>query len=172
LHGASIDKTQETVMSARKPSPPFPPQEIDPPGQESKMRPKPRFEAPGYRPASKLDGKVALITGGDSGIGRAVAVMFAREGADLALIYLHEEARDAKTTEQATREAGREALLLPGDVRDEAFCGKAVSAVLERFGRLDILVNNAAIQFHRASRTSRRGNGARRLRPTSFPTIT
>lgn len=136
-------------MSARKPRPPFPPQEIDPPGQESKMRPKPRFEAPAYRPASKLDGKVALITGGDSGIGRAVAVMFAREGADLALIYLHEEARDAKTTEQAIREAGREALLLPGDVRDEAFCGEAVSAVIERFGRLDILVNNAAIQFHR-----------------------
>jgi NAD(P)-dependent dehydrogenase (short-subunit alcohol dehydrogenase family) len=136
-------------MDEPQPRPPFPPQGIEPPGEESKMRPKPRFEAPRYRPASKLDNKIALITGGDSGIGRAVAVIFAREGADLALIYLAEEERDARRTEQAIREAGREVMLLPGDVRDEAFCVEAIAAVIERFGRLDILVNNAAIQFHR-----------------------
>jgi NAD(P)-dependent dehydrogenase (short-subunit alcohol dehydrogenase family) len=136
-------------MDEPQPRPPFAPQGIEPPGEESKMRPKPRFEAPRYRPASKLDNKIALITGGDSGIGRAVAVIFAREGADLALIYLAEEERDARRTEQAIREAGREVMLLPGDVRDETFCVEAIAAVVERFGRLDILVNNAAIQFHR-----------------------
>ena len=129
--------------------PPFPPQDIEPPGLESRMDPKPRYRAEDYRPGGKLQDKVALITGGDSGIGRAVAVLFAREGADVALVYLEEEQEDAERTEAEISGHGRRALLLPGDVADAGFCREAVDAVLERFGRVDILVNNAAYQQHR-----------------------
>lgn len=136
-------------MSQTEPTPPFPPQDLTPPGLEKRMDPEPRYEAGDYRPAGKLEGKVALISGGDSGIGRAVALLFAREGADVALIYLAEEEPDAETTQEAVEEAGGRALLLPGDVCDPEFCREAVAAVIEEFGQLDILVNNAAYQKHR-----------------------
>jgi NAD(P)-dependent dehydrogenase (short-subunit alcohol dehydrogenase family) len=112
------------------------------------MDPRPNYEAPRYRPANKLEGLTALITGGDSGIGRAVAVMFAREGADVAIVYLAEEQIDAEETAGAVKEAGRQCLLLPGDVTDPEFCEQAVKQTVEEFGKLDILVNNAAFQQH------------------------
>jgi NAD(P)-dependent dehydrogenase (short-subunit alcohol dehydrogenase family) len=136
---------------ATQPEPPFPPQGLTEPGLESRMDPKPRFEAPHYRPAGKLENKVALVTGGDSGIGRAVAVIFAREGADLALVYLEEEQVDADKTRREIEACGRDALLIPGDVQDPHFCSAAIEQTLERFGRLDVLVNNAAYQKHRDS---------------------
>jgi NAD(P)-dependent dehydrogenase (short-subunit alcohol dehydrogenase family) len=114
------------------------------PGSERKMRPQPDYE-PKYPGVGKLKDKVALITGGDSGIGRAVAVAMAREGAKIAIVYL-EEHKDANETRDLVRREGTEALLLPGDVGDETFCAAAVDAAIEQFGRLDILVNNAAEQ--------------------------
>ncbi len=129
--------------------PPFPPQDLTPPGLERDMDPAPRYRAPAYRAAGKLDGAVALITGGDSGIGRSVAVLFAREGADVAIVYLPEEEPDARLTKRAIEAAGRQALLLPGDVSSPDFCRRAVSDCVERFGALTILVNNAAVQQHR-----------------------
>lgn len=133
------------------PKPPFPRQHQKKPGLESRLRPKPEFEAPGYRGSDKLKGSVALITGGDSGIGRAVAVMFAREGADVAIVYLPVEESDARTTERAIKHEGRRALLIPGDVQDSAFCAQAVERTVDTFGRLDVLVNNAAYQQHQES---------------------
>jgi NAD(P)-dependent dehydrogenase (short-subunit alcohol dehydrogenase family) len=132
-----------------EPKPPFPDQGLSEPGIEADMDPKPRWQAPRYREAGKLEGMVALITGGDSGIGRAVAALFAREGADVAIVYLHEEQEDAQTTRSAVEKAGRKCCLIPGDVTDPAFCQQAVDKTLEAFGRLDVLVNNAAYQKHR-----------------------
>jgi len=137
--------------SAAQPKPPFPKQNMTPPGLESELDPRPRFEAPHYKGAGKLDGKAALITGGDSGIGRAVAVLYAREGADVAIVYLAEEQSDAEETQRAVEAEGREALLLPGDVVDPEFCEQAVERCIERFGGIDILVNNAAYQCHQES---------------------
>lgn len=114
------------------------------PGVESRLDPEPGF-APRYPGSGRLDGKVAIITGGDSGIGRACAVLFAREGAKLALVYLDED-RDAETTRQAVEDEGSEALLIPGDVADPDFCADAVKQTIDRFSRLDVLVNNAAEQ--------------------------
>jgi NAD(P)-dependent dehydrogenase (short-subunit alcohol dehydrogenase family) len=114
------------------------------PGFEREMRPQPDYE-PKFPGAGKLKDKVALITGGDSGIGRAVAVAMAREGARIAIIYLNEH-KDANATRDAVKREGSDALLLPGDVGDEAFCEAAVDATVEQFGRLDILVNNAGEQ--------------------------
>jgi NAD(P)-dependent dehydrogenase (short-subunit alcohol dehydrogenase family) len=113
------------------------------PGVEAEMKPKP--EAKRYRGCGKLDGKVALITGGDSGIGRAVAIAFAREGADLALVYL-EEHEDASDTRQQVEQEGRRCLTIAGDVSDELFCRQAVQDTVDTLGHLDILVNNAAEQ--------------------------
>ncbi len=124
----------------------MPPQEQPKPGIESKMTPRPRYQAPLYHGADKLKDRVALITGGDSGIGRAVAVLYAREGADVAIIYLHEEQSDAEETRGAVEKEGRSCLLLPGDVTNAAFCQQAVAKTVKRFGHLDILVNNAAYQ--------------------------
>ncbi|MFW6094280.1 MAG: SDR family oxidoreductase [Pseudomonadota bacterium] len=122
---------------------------MEPPGEEWKMHPRPRYQAPAYRPAGKLTGRAALITGGDSGIGRAVAHLFAREGAAVALVYLPEEQRDAEETRRIVGTAGGTAELIPGDVSDPDFCGRSVAQTRSRFERLDILVNNAAYQRHR-----------------------
>jgi NAD(P)-dependent dehydrogenase (short-subunit alcohol dehydrogenase family) len=128
------------------PKPPFPKQHQKGVGLESKLDPRPRYRAERYKPAGKLEGKVALITGGDSGIGRAVAYLYAREGADVAINYLPEEQRDAEETQRAVESAGRACLLLPGDLGDSAFCDSLVDRTVERFGHLDILVSNAAHQ--------------------------
>jgi len=125
-----------------------PPQQQDhQPGRETEMHPKPDY-MPKFPGNGRLAGKVAIITGGDSGIGRACAVLFAREGADLALVYLEED-EDARITEAAVRGEGREVLLLKGDVADKGFCDGVVEKTLARFGRLDVLVNNAAEQHPR-----------------------
>lgn len=115
------------------------------PGVEQQMEPRPEFIKETYRPARKLEGKIALITGGDSGIGRAVSIHFAREGADIAIVYLDEE-EDARETKRLVEEAGQKCLLLPGDVKVEAFCKDAVKRTVEQYGKLNILVNNAGMQ--------------------------
>jgi NAD(P)-dependent dehydrogenase (short-subunit alcohol dehydrogenase family) len=131
-----------------EPKPPFPKQKQNKPGLDSKLSPRPRYEAPEYRGSEKLAGKAALITGGDSGIGRAVAVLYAREGADVAVVYLPQEQSDAEETRDAVEQEGRECLLIAGDVTDPEFCRDAVEQTVDRFGKLDILVNNAAYQQH------------------------
>src|SRR5436853_2324202 len=115
------------------------------PGREHKMKPRPKPEDKSQAGSGKLQDKVAIITGGDSGIGRAVAVAFAKEGADVCIVYL-EEHRDAKETEQLVEQHGRKCLLIDGDVGDEKFCARAVDQTLSEFGRLDVVVNNAAEQ--------------------------
>jgi len=130
----------------QEPKPPFPAQHQPRPAIETKMKPRPRYEAPLYKGSQKLKDKVAPITGGDSGIGRAVAVLYAREGADLAIVYLPEEQQDAEETKRAVENEGRECLLISGDVSDAGFCRRAVSQTVRRLGQLDILVNNAAYQ--------------------------
>ncbi|MCC7251437.1 SDR family oxidoreductase [Hyphomicrobium sp.] len=117
------------------------------PGLEKDLETAPMYEAPDYKGSDKLKDMVALISGGDSGIGRAVAVFYAREGADVAISYL-EETEDAHETQRAVEAEGRKCLLLPGDVSDPAYCKKAVERTIEVFGSLDILVNNAAFQEH------------------------
>jgi len=133
------------------PDSPLPAQEQNKPGLESRMTPRPDYEAPKYKGADKLKGKVALITGGDSGIGRAVAVLYAREGADVAIVYLPAEQSDAEETANAVRSEGTRALLIPGDVTDRQFCEEAVERTVAELGGLDILVNNAAYQETRQS---------------------
>jgi NAD(P)-dependent dehydrogenase (short-subunit alcohol dehydrogenase family) len=115
------------------------------PGIEAEMHPRPRSEDPHYHGSGKLHGKVALITGGDSGIGRAVAIAFATEGADVAILYLDEH-EDAEETQRRVEAKGRRCILLPGDIGDEAFCKEAVERTVGDLGRLDVLVNNAAEQ--------------------------
>ncbi len=133
--------------SRRQPEPPLSRQHLAKPGNESELDVPPRFLARDYRGSGKLQDRRALITGGDSGIGRAVAVLFAREGADVAIVYLDEH-EDARETARHVEAEGRRCLLISGDVRDSAFCGQAVARTLEVFGGLDILVNNAAFQQH------------------------
>lgn len=125
----------------------MPAQHLQKPGSEADLQLAPRFMAPDYQGSGKLQGRVALITGGDSGIGRAVAVLFAREGADVAIVYLSEHG-DAAHTQDCVQGEGRRCLLLQGDVKDSVFCQKAVRDTLKAFGRLDVLVNNAAFQEH------------------------
>lgn len=129
------------------PAPPFPKQHQDKPGSEASLEPQPRYDAPDYKGSEKLKGKVALITGGDSGIGRAVAILYAREGADVAIAYLNEH-EDAKATKQKVEAEGAKCILLPGDVSDRAYCKEAVEKTVRELGQLDILVNNAAFQVH------------------------
>jgi len=122
-----------------------PPQHQDrQPGLETEMNPKPQF-MPKFRGNGRLEGKVAIITGGDSGIGRACAVLFAREGAEVALIYLN-ETEDARITADAVRAEGKDPLLVRGDIGEQVFCENVVGKVIEEFGKLDVLVNNAAEQ--------------------------
>ncbi|MFO0960177.1 MAG: SDR family oxidoreductase [Isosphaeraceae bacterium] len=129
-----------------EPRSPLPAQSQPKPGLDSAMTPNPRYLAPNYRGAGKLLGKKALITGGDSGIGRAVSVLFAREGADVAIVYLPAEQPDAETTRSAVEAEGHRCILIPGDVKDSAFCKAAVDRAAAELGGLDILVNNAAYQ--------------------------
>src|SRR3954469_10050758 len=130
----------------------FPPQKQSMPGRESQMQPNPEVIRDNYRASGKLEGNVALITGGDSGIGRAVAVHFAREGADVAIVYLDVEQVDAEETKRVIeKEEKRRCLLIPGDVKDPAFCEEAVEQTVDQLGGLDILVNNAAFQEHAES---------------------
>lgn len=123
----------------------FPKQTQRLPGSESKMTPQPEFIRAGYKGSGKLEGKIALVTGGDSGIGRSVAVHFAREGADVAIVYLSED-RDAKHTKLLVEAEGRKCLLIKGDLKKPAFCKKIVKKTVDSFGKLNILVNNAAMQ--------------------------
>jgi NAD(P)-dependent dehydrogenase (short-subunit alcohol dehydrogenase family) len=125
----------------------FPSQHLLKPGQEADMELKPQFMAPDYKGSGKLEGMTALITGGDSGIGRAVAVLYAREGADVAIVYLTSD-DDAQETKRCVEQEGRQCLLIRGDVKDPAFCTRAVEQAVRHFQKLDILVNNAAFQEH------------------------
>jgi len=131
----------------RYPEPPFPEQHQEKPGIQARMQPEPMYDAPFYKGSEKLMGKTALITGADSGIGRAVAVLFAREGADVAIAYLDAD-EDARDTKRAVEKEGRRALLIKGDVADPAFAPAAVEHTIRTLGGLDILVNNAAFQEH------------------------
>ncbi len=129
------------------PEPPFPKQHQPKPGEEARLDPAPMYDAPYYRGSGKLQDKVAIVTGGDSGIGRSVAVLFAREGADVAIVYLAEH-EDARVTKASVEKEGRRCHLISGDVRDRSFCREAVAQTLREFSRLDVLVNNAAFQIH------------------------
>lgn len=138
-------RTESTgSQNEAEPKPPYPKQRQQAPGLERDMHPRPRYEAKRYRAADKLRGKVALITGGDSGIGRAVALLYAREGADVAIVYLPEEQPDAEETRDAVQAVGQRCLLLPGDLADASFCRETVERTVRELGGLNILVNNAA----------------------------
>ena len=143
-------KKKDTPMQAgarEYPVPPFPKQHQKKPGNEAALDPAPMYDAPYYIGSEKLKDKVALITGGDSGIGRAVAVFYAREGADVVICHLDEES-DAKETKRQVEAEGRKCLILAGDVSQKKFCTDAVAKTVEAFGKLDVLVNNAAFQIH------------------------
>jgi NAD(P)-dependent dehydrogenase (short-subunit alcohol dehydrogenase family) len=148
---AQKTKARSAPQTSPRPEPqsPMPAQHQDKPGLEYKLDPRPRFLAPEYKGSAKLANKVALITGGDSGIGRSVAVLFAREGAKVAIVYLN-ETRDAEETKRHVEQEGSECLTIEGDVSQTRFCEDAVAQTLETFGKLDILVNNAAFQLHAA----------------------
>ena len=135
---------------ARRQPEKLPAQHLAKPGREADLELKPRFMAPDYRGSGKLQDFAALITGADSGIGRAVAVLFAREGADVAVAY-HSSQEDAEETKRCVEAEGRRCLLLQGDVKDDAWCKQAVKQTVDTFGKLDVLVNNAAFQEHAAS---------------------
>lgn len=124
----------------------FPSQTQSQPGEENKMKPQPEIIRDNYKGSGKLKGKVAFITGGDSGIGRSVAVHFAREGASVAIVYL-EENKDAKETKRMVEEEGSKCLILEGDLKDAKFCKKSIAECIKQYGKLNILVNNAAVQF-------------------------
>jgi NAD(P)-dependent dehydrogenase (short-subunit alcohol dehydrogenase family) len=139
------------AVKQKQPRPPLPAQHQPKPGLKGEIEPKPRYQGAPYRPANKLQDKVALISGGASGIGRAVAVLYAREGADVAIVYLQEEQPDAEVTRAAVEAVGRHYLLIPGDITDPEFCEQAVESAVEHFGKLDILVNNDSFQQRQES---------------------
>ena len=163
-------------MTRSQPEPPLPPQPIEPPGVEKKMRPRPRYRAERYRGADKLLDRVALVTGGDSGIGRAVCVLFAREGADVAFTYLPVEQADAEETARAIESEGRRALAIPTDVRDKAQCAAAVERTVDSLGQLDIRafelddVRDQDIVVYCAS-GGRSARGAQALRDRGFRAV-
>lgn len=138
--------SREKPQSINEPKPPFPEQHQEGVGLESELEPRPKYQAMNYKAADKLIGKAALVTGGDSGIGRAVALLYAREGADVAITYLEEEQSDADETKQAVEAEGRRCLLIPGDLTDVDHCNEVVETVVREFGKIDILVSNAAHQ--------------------------
>ncbi|MGO4637117.1 SDR family oxidoreductase [Mesorhizobium sp. 2RAF45] len=141
-------KTHAMQAGARTyPEPPFPKQHQTKPGHEWAVEPAPLYDAPYYLGSKKLDDKVALITGGDSGIGRSVAVLFAREGADIAIVYLAED-KDAEETKAAVEKEGRRCMLVKADVSKRKDCRGAVADIVKEFGRIDVLINNAAFQIH------------------------
>jgi NAD(P)-dependent dehydrogenase (short-subunit alcohol dehydrogenase family) len=142
---------QEKPQIQSEPKPPYPRQTLEKPGIEAEMELQPRWRAPKYKAAGKLEGKVALVTGGDSGIGRAVAYLYAREGADVAIVHLPEEQQDADETRRAIEEEGRRCLDIPGDLTDPKFCRDAVERTVRELGRLDVLVSNAAWQNRKES---------------------
>lgn len=141
------DQTTPQDPTTQEPQPEQPAETIEHPGRTGDMSQEPDHGESTYKGSGRLEGKRALITGGDSGIGRAVAIAFAREGADVAISYLPEEEEDARTTAHWIKEAGRTAVLLPGDIRDEAFCQQLVTDAVAGLGGLDVLVNNAAYQM-------------------------
>ena len=148
--GGSKEEGAVQAGARRYPEPPFPEQHQRKPGDEAALDPAPMYDAPFWKGSGKLEGMAALITGGDSGIGRAVAVLFACEGCDVAICHLDEEG-DAEDTKSAIEAEGRRAIVLKGDAADPAFCEAAVKAALEAFGRLDVVVPNAAFQEHVAA---------------------
>ena len=146
--GTKTDGQSKAVQAGARQHPDrLPAQHLEKPGLEADLELKPQFLAPDYRGSGKLEGFGTLITGADSGIGRAVAVLFAREGADVAVAY-HSSTRDAEETRRCVEAEGRRCLLLQGDVKDSAWCNAAVAQTVAEFGRLDVLVNNAAFQEH------------------------
>jgi NAD(P)-dependent dehydrogenase (short-subunit alcohol dehydrogenase family) len=144
--GKAKKKSPVQAGSRRQPEK-LPPIHLTKPGLEADLEPRPQYMAPQYQGSGKLQDLVAIITGGDSGIGRAVAVLYAREGADVAVVYLNEHV-DAEETRRAVEDEGRRCLLIPGDVKDPRFCVDAVAQTIRELGKLDILVNNAAFQEH------------------------
>jgi NAD(P)-dependent dehydrogenase (short-subunit alcohol dehydrogenase family) len=146
--GGGKKKPKAMQAGARRyPAPPLPKQHLKKPGWESDLELQPMYDAPEYKGSEKLKDMAALVTGGDSGIGRSVAVLFAREGADVAVAYLNEH-KDAADTKRAVEREGRRCILLSGDVADPKFCKEAVKKTIDEFGKLDVLVNNAAFQEH------------------------
>jgi NAD(P)-dependent dehydrogenase (short-subunit alcohol dehydrogenase family) len=129
------------------PEPPMDKQHLEKPGIEAELDTQPMYDAPYYKGSEKLKDKVAVITGGDSGIGRSVAILFAREGADVAIVYLNEHI-DAEDTKKLVEKEGRKCLLISGDVCDRAFCQHAIRQTVKELGQLDVLINNAAFQLH------------------------
>ncbi len=145
--GGGKEDTKPLQAGAREQPSKLPAQHIEKPGHEADLDLAPRFLAPDYKGSGKLQDQVALITGADSGIGRSVAVLYAREGADVAIVYLSED-EDARETQRHVEAEGRQCLLIRGDVQERKFCEDAVQQTVKRFGKLDILVNNAAFQEH------------------------
>jgi NAD(P)-dependent dehydrogenase (short-subunit alcohol dehydrogenase family) len=147
MPGSSAPSSKDAAPheAIRQPRPPFPEQHLDGTGSEAELEPRPRYSATQYRAAGKLTGRVAIVTGGDSGIGRAVAILYAREGADVAVFY-HSHDDDADETREAIEAEGRRCLLIRGDVSEKDFCAEAVDQVVEKLGSVDVLVSNAGVQ--------------------------
>src|SRR5258708_37484468 len=150
-HKKTVAPDRQPIPIRERPHNPMPAQHQERPGLEKRTHPRPQYDAPYYRGSQKLEGKTILITGGDSGIGRAVAVLAAREGANVAIVYLPEEQKDAEETAAAIKKESRQALLISGDVTDPAFFVSAVDGTVRQFWQLDVLVNNAGYQHHQKS---------------------